>query len=274
MKRHVFLDLDGTVLNHFQQVPESAREAITAAVARGHQLYMCTGRSPAEIYPFLWDLGFVGLISSNGAYVELGGKELLRQEIDPADVAEINDWLEEAGAIFHWTGDAIYANEGFRARFSPDAGDGSQLPGDWSTFLEQVAPHLKSGLPKWATKVTFTLPAGGPTLADVQAKFGDRCTIVSGSLSPGEAESGELTAKGVDKADGLRRLADHLGVPLEETILIGDSANDVEALRIAGTSVAMGNAIDEVKEVADFVTTGVDDDGLANAFTRLGLLAD
>lgn len=64
-------------------------------------------------------------------------------------------------------------------------------------------------------------------------------------------------------------IAAHFGVPLERTVAFGDGGNDVPMLEHAGIGVAMGNASDQVKSKADMVTTSVDDDGIANALSKV-----
>lgn len=73
----------------------------------------------------------------------------------------------------------------------------------------------------------------------------------------------EFTAKKVSKATALIALAEHLGIPMEQTLAIGDNGNDVEMIRAAGIGVAMGNAIPEAKSVADYIVGIQDQDGAA-----------
>ena len=69
----VFLDIHGTLVDYELRVPASAVQAVRAARAHGHEVYLTTGRSRAEIYPELWDIGFDGLIGGNGMYIERAG---------------------------------------------------------------------------------------------------------------------------------------------------------------------------------------------------------
>ena len=64
----------------------------------------------------------------------------------------------------------------------------------------------------------------------------------------------------------------HFGLTREEVMAIGDGGNDIPMLRHAGTGVAMGNASDEVKAAADYVTTTVDGDGIAHALRHFGIV--
>ena len=83
---------------------------------------------------------------------------------------------------------------------------------------------------------------------------------------------GEMNLAGVDKGSGIRHILEATGGKVEDTIGIGDSRNDTEMLAFVGTSVAMGNATKEIKQMAHLVTTPIDQDGLYNAFVTLGLI--
>lgn len=75
----VFLDVDGTITDYENNVPQSAKDAIKAARANGHRVYMCTGRSKAENPPEIWEIGFDGMIGGNGCYVESEGEVVMHQ---------------------------------------------------------------------------------------------------------------------------------------------------------------------------------------------------
>lgn len=79
----------------------------------------------------------------------------------------------------------------------------------------------------------------------------------------------DITAKGNNKQKGIDEIIRHFNIRLEETVAFGDGGNDISMLRHAGIGVAMGNASDDVKAVADYITTTVDDDGIANALKQL-----
>lgn len=74
------------------------------------------------------------------------------------------------------------------------------------------------------------------------------------------------------KARGLERLCAYFKIPMEKTVAFGDSMNDYEIVRAAGIGVAMGNAVEELKQVADYVTTPIGEDGVWNACVNLKLL--
>ena len=97
-------------------------------------------------------------------------------------------------------------------------------------------------------------------------------TVVRASFDEATHYFGEVLIKGVNKGSVIAGVVKYLGAKQEDTIGIGDSSNDIDMLNYVGTAVAMGNALNEVKELADFVTTDVDNDGIWNAFKKLNLI--
>ena len=83
----------------------------------------------------------------------------------------------------------------------------------------------------------------------------------------------EILPKGVNKATGLKALAEHLGISRQEVMAIGDENNDIEMIEYAGLGVAMGNAPDTIKALADVTTTSNEEDGVATAIKRYVLQA-
>lgn len=275
MSRLVFLDVDGTLLNDDQELPESARQALTAAMESGHRLVLCTGRSKIEIYQSLWDVGFRDIVAMNGAYAEVEGTPVLNVQMPREELAEITQWLSEKGISHYWMTGTHISVIGDILKVFVSAEEGGDSAADWSAYRTQVAPYLQEGIPDSAAKGIIAIDSGATaTLEDVQAHFAGRYEVIPSSLRTHVTVTGELTPPGMNKSVGMRAVAVKLGVPIEETIAIGDSDNDLEMLRAAGTSVAMGNGVPAAKEAADWVTAAVDEDGLAEAFQRLGLVGD
>lgn len=81
-----------------------------------------------------------------------------------------------------------------------------------------------------------------------------------------------MATKDVDKAVAVRRVVEYLGVDMADTVAMGDAKVDIPMFEACATSVCMGSGGDEAKAAADFVTTDVDEDGLWNVFSHLGLL--
>lgn len=81
-----------------------------------------------------------------------------------------------------------------------------------------------------------------------------------------------MTARGADKGKALQRMAEHLGMDISETMAFGDGGNDKSIICAAGIGVAMGNAIDDVKALASYVTDHVDNDGVSKALRHFGII--
>ena len=82
----------------------------------------------------------------------------------------------------------------------------------------------------------------------------------------------DITAKGADKGEGILTMAAHLGLNPLHTIAFGDGGNDTSMIKAAGIGVAMGNGLESLKQVADFTTTSVDEDGVLNALRHFHLI--
>ena len=112
----------------------------------------------------------------------------------------------------------------------------------------------------------------------IEADFARIEALLHGDAAPDELEvfhhvdSFDFTPRGVNKHSGLAVLAKELGLTRADFIGVGDGENDLEMLAFAGVGVAMGNADEEVKEVADYVTTDIDDDGIWNACKHFNLI--
>ena len=117
MSKLIFLDVDGTLVGYHNRIPESAVKAIRQAREKGHLVYVCTGRSKAEMQPELWEIGLDGMIGGNGSYVEHHGQVLMHQLISKEDAAKIVDWLTERHLAFYLeSNNGLFASPDFRER--------------------------------------------------------------------------------------------------------------------------------------------------------------
>lgn len=82
----------------------------------------------------------------------------------------------------------------------------------------------------------------------------------------------DVVERNAGKAMGLVRLCEYYRIPLSETVAFGDSMNDYDIIKAAGKGIAMGNAMNELKKAADYVTDSIDQDGIKNACLHFGLI--
>ena len=139
MGKILLIDVDGTLVNYENQLPASAANAIRKARANGHKVYICTGRSKAEVYPNLWEIGLDGMIGGNGSYVEDHGKVVMHQLITKEQCTHVVDWLHGRGLEFYLeSNNGLFASENFETAgepviqlYSARKGKAGAEPGSW-----------------------------------------------------------------------------------------------------------------------------------------------
>lgn len=114
MGKILFIDVDGTLVDYENNLPESAILAIRKARENGHKVFITTGRSKAEVYDNIWNIGLDGMIGGNGSYVEHDGKVIMHQLISKEQSKHIVDWLNERGLDFYLeSNNGLFASENF-----------------------------------------------------------------------------------------------------------------------------------------------------------------
>ncbi|HEM6082517.1 TPA: Cof-type HAD-IIB family hydrolase [Streptococcus suis] len=279
MRKIIFLDVDGTLVDYHNRIPESAIRAIRQARVNGHLVYVCTGRSRAEMQPELWEIGLDGMIGGNGSYVEHQGQVVMHQLLSEEDSRAIVDWLHERGLEFYLeSNNGLFASENFRERaretlriYSMNKGKTAEEVADQE--VEDVIHGMIFDGQLYRNdlnKVSFVLDSYQDHLDSKQA-FPQLVANTWG----GRGESalfGDLGVKDIDKAHAISVLLDHLGASQADTIAFGDAKIDISMLDYCAVGVAMGNGGAEILAMADMITDDVEEDGLYNAFEKLGLL--
>ena len=92
------------------------------------------------------------------------------------------------------------------------------------------------------------------------------------TFSSPEADFGDISDGSVMKSDGIRKVLEYTGIKTEDAVGIGDSGIDIDMIEFCGIGIAMGNAEEEVKQIADWVTSDIDDDGILHAFEYVGVI--
>ena len=270
--RILLLDIDGTLVNYGTQLPASAAAAVRQARANGHRVYLCTGRARAEIYPELWELGVDGMIGGNGSYVEHDGQVVHHQVLDAEVVDRALAWLDaQRLGYFVECNSGLFASDDFPVKAASIYGEPDAASITRIVSMIPVLVYRRPAPRDDVNKISFVLEPE-VDLEQLARDFAGEAAISTWTATGRRQEFGEFGQLGVHKGVAVRRLAEHLGVSTAEMIGFGDALPDLELLQTCGTAVAMGSAPPELVAVADLVTDHVDDDGLANAFARLGLI--
>lgn len=277
-RKVIFLDIDGTLCNEYGVVPPSAIEACQQARANGHQIFLCTGRSKIEIYDFIMEIGFDGVIGAAGGYIELDGEILRHIKMSESDLSKIKTFCESRGihylfesnsGIFASLNCSAYLSELFEEYVGVDEVARLEKEKGLDPFLEAII-ECENPVRDDVNKVAFL--HSKTTVDEVVEFFKDQFHIIPGTVPAYGPNSGEIMIPGIHKAQAIETLLQHLGVSREETIAFGDGMNDVEMLQFVNIGIAMGNAKDAVKQYANDITDHVDEDGLYNGFKKLNLI--
>ncbi|WP_426322205.1 Cof-type HAD-IIB family hydrolase [Microbacterium sp. E-13] len=280
-RRIVFLDVDGTILEHGSHVAPSTGPAIRAARAAGHLVYLSTGRSAADIHPNVSEIGFDGAVTNSGALVTAGDEVVVERPLPRAATDRMLAALRSRGIrYFLQTRDGAYASDDmaelmrdYAAALTAREAAGQEVrPEDSLVGLaERSFPSVAEADLSRVDKSVF-VSDHEEGLEELRADLGEEFLIVPGSMPLPGGSNGEITHRDTTKGSAIELLLAHLGIDAADAIAVGDGWNDLEMFEVCGTAVAMGNAQPELKALADFVTTDVLDDGVANAFRRLGLI--
>lgn len=265
----VFVDIDGTLCDSRQRIPQSAIDALSEVRSKGHRLFACTGRSAPEVYPRFWDVGFEGLVGGAGGYARVGNRVLVDERMPREHVEVLTALWEELDAFYIWQGpDQMGPSDGYLDFFVPRAGT---HPEDWIEYAQSITPFIVDIGSGTFTKVTAYVPPEKASLERVTAALPARYRAIIGSVGAAGYIPFEVVPERLSKAVGISAVCEHVGIPLSRTVALGDSNNDVEAVASAATGISIGNGCEALVEVADIVAPSVGEGGLAWALGAAGL---
>ena len=256
----LFFDIDGTLVSFLtHEIPPSTILALTQAKANGHRVYIATGRPPVIIT----NLGAIehlidGFVTTNGALCFVGDEVISCLPIPRQDVlACVEDAQEKQYSL-------IVVGKRDVAVLDP-TGDVDRI------FRQMLAvKNLDKAVPLEDVLRQDILQLTPFVDADYEPELMARMPqCISGRWHP---EFTDITANGADKGKGILTIARREGLDPRQTIAFGDGGNDTSMILQAGIGIAMGNAIDALKEQADYVTTTVDDNGILNALRHYGIV--
>ena len=272
-RKLIFLDIDGTLTPAGSNTPpESAMKAVRQAQAKGHKVFLCTGRNPAMLAPVL-ALGFDGAVAGAGGYVFAGDRVLFDCPMKPEELEAGMRLLRENG-VFRTieAKDATWGDEDLGA-FLAQAGEGNSELVRWRRALAEqldIRPMSEyDGSPIY--KIVFMCKEA-KQLEPARAALEKEYNFVVQDVAAHHCLNGELINRKFDKGRGVRIVAEDCGVDIKDTIGFGDSMNDLEMIQTVGYSVCMANGSPALQEMSDMVCPAVEEDGLYTAFEQLGLL--
>lgn len=255
--KHFFFDYDGTLTSPTtHQVPESARRALQALVDAGHTVALCTGRLQCNAMQLVERSGlpFTTVIADGGNSATVDGSILW---MDPLPLEPVRALLRRLDAQgIPWA--VITGNE--LARYAPSEEFERRSPDYYTPTF--VRPDLTPDAVERAFKVFVPCPEGQEAELDLSGVPWVRYNPYSVYVEP------------IAKGAGIKRLMAHWSASLDDVVVFGDGMNDLSMFLPDWTNVALGNACDELKARASYVTAPVDEDGVLAACRTFGWVAD
>lgn len=232
--RLLALDMDGTVLNDDQRITKETADAIRSACEAGITVMFSTGRAFVNALPYAEELGLDSpMITVNGSEVWKNTRELhLRHLLDREAIKRMYAMSEEHDVWFWaYSTERLYNKENWGANIDAE---------EWLKFGYFTKDDRKR-----------------------EALWRELRAMGGLELTNSSLHNIEINPAGVNKATGLQTVCELMGLNMSQVVAVGDSLNDIAAIRAAGLGVAMGNAQDEVKQAANVVVRTNNENGVA-----------
>ncbi|PHV71629.1 sugar-phosphatase [Sporanaerobium hydrogeniformans] len=263
MYKLIAVDMDGTLLRKDKTISSFTQKAICKARHKGVRVVLASGRPIEGLQKYLEELNLVSeqdyVLSFNGSIIQnTATREVIKKNIlTGKDLHELYALSQQIGLNIH-----AFSNAGC---ITPKMSKYSELEG---TINGIPVLEVDYSLISQEEDIIKVMMIDEPSVLEEGMKklptdIYDKYTIVKSA-----PYFLEFINKKAGKGAGVRALAEYLGIKQEEIICIGDAGNDLDMIQFAGLGVAMGNAFEEVKEAADFVTACNDEDGVAHVIEK------
>lgn len=267
MYKLVVLDMDGTLLNSQKEITERVRKAINAAKAIGVKVVLASGRPINGMLPTLEALGLTTVddyvLTYNASLtLNVASKEVIRSEfLTGQDARDLYHLALKLGVNTHAYSSKLGLITPKISKYTEHEAFINKIEINICDFttLEPSEEMLKIMMIDEAEILTAAINRLPDSL---QEKY---------SMAQSAPFFYEFMSKKSGKANGVAALATYLGLTHEQVICVGDAGNDLEMIQYAGLGIAMANATDDVKAVADYITLSNDQDGVAHVFEKFVL---
>lgn len=263
MRKALFFDIDGTIWDDSRRIPDSTREAFRRMKERGHYLFISSGRTRVFIPDKeLLPLGFDGILAGCGTYGEFKGEVKFYHQIPQEEIWRVNDFLRSVDAAYVLEGrHYLYLDE---ERFPKESVFPQNLKISMGDRLIRVTGNEK--------QLEVSKFCANYLQETAKQKELERVLEPGYTVIHRGGDFMEIVPKGFNKATGIQEICRLLAIAHGDTYSFGDSTNDLDMLEYTAHSVCMGDGMQQAKDVAEYVTAPLWEDGIYKACERYGLL--
>lgn len=268
MYKLIAVDMDGTLLREDKTVSEETKKTIKIAKEKGIKVVLATGRPIEGIQRYLKELDLISesdyAVAYNGAIIQnTETKEVIAKTfLKGTDLKALYDLSKELEVNIH-----AFDTRGC---ITPKMTKYTELEGTINGINVEVKDFKAIEDEEAIIKVMMV---DEPALLDEAIKKLPKEVFEKYTVVRSAPYFLEFLNKHSNKGEGVKALADILGIKQEEVICVGDAGNDIHMIRYAGLGVAMGNAFEEIKEEADYITKTNEEDGVAHVIKKFILKA-
>lgn len=263
----IAIDIDGTLVDSQKRLHQATIDTIEKAKAKGIKVVLCTGRPLTGVHQYLEPLNIAGddqyVVTFNGSLAQsVSGNVIVNHNISTEDYIDLESLARKMHVHFHMeTKNFIYTANRDISGYTIAESFLVRMPIRYRTPEEitddlTIAKGMFVDDPEILSKFVANFPE----------EYKERFYVVQS-----EPYFFEAMNKKASKGNAIKELAETLGIAQNEVMAIGDQGNDLTMVTYAGTGVAMGNAIDELKATAQYVTKTNDEDGVAFAIEKFAL---
>lgn len=270
--RLIAMDMDGTLLNSKKEITGYTKGVLKRAADAGVILAVCTGRLFASADYYAGLLGTdVPVIASNGAYIKdrRTDKVIYENRLGDDQIRGITELVKSYGfSVNYYTTHNVIAENITPAtinytKWNDSMPEGKRISVDIINGLENIMERNRNKIIKMVVNAN-NLQELEELRTLIKKRF--NATVVSSWNN-----NIEIMAPGVSKGNSVKLLSEHYGIGCSQVICFGDNENDLSMIEYAKLGVAMGNATESLKAVADYITDTNDNDGVAKAIEKFVL---
>lgn len=279
-KKIIFFDIDGTLSDSIVGIPKSTIESIKALKENDHTIFISTGRTRDMIQDDILAMEFDGIIAGGGSHIEFNNKILLehyipisslKKAIETLEKNKINYSLESRHKVYMTKKMADYLSNNVKVLREKQNSEMQKLMNEREKI--QYADTMKDFNINTSpiSKICFVCDEL-EQIEFIKKSIGDEFQLIFHESPSGDVFNGEIVIKGFNKGSAVKKVCEYLNISKKDTVAFGDSMNDLDLIEVVHHGVAMGNAVNILKEKAKSICESVTDDGIYKELKRIQLI--